>query len=138
MTVSTYLISFNSCFTICMVLVVPIYCINHLLVSATHFNLALLSGRYYYQLSVSGSSISLVVVSSSPLSYFYQHTLSAIRYSPISYTHQVMVPCTWIKPSITYLYQLHRSLMGIFYPDKILVSDIPINYPYLTSRFLCS
>lgn len=63
----------------CLGLVVPISCIDHLIVSATPFSLVFLSGMYFYQLLVSGPSIFLVIVSATPLSYSYQHTVSIIR-----------------------------------------------------------
>ena len=58
---------------------VPIYCINHLLDSATPFSLVILLGSLSYQLPILGPSISVVIVSVTPLSYFYQHTVSAIK-----------------------------------------------------------
>ena len=38
----------------------------------------------------------------------------------------------------TYLYQLLSSLMGICYPNKLLISDIRITSSYLTTNFLYS
>ena len=63
---TTYHISYNSCFSYCLVLFIPIYCINHLLESsryiismleyATHFSLVLLLDMFSYQLPISRSS----------------------------------------------------------------------------------
>ena len=66
---TTYHIIYNSCFNHCLVLFVPIYCINHLLESATPFSKVLLLGRFSCQLHISGLSISITIVSSPPLSY---------------------------------------------------------------------
>ena len=71
-----YYISCNSCFSYQLILVVPIYCINHLLLTFTPISLVLLLGTlisYLHQ-----SRISLVIVSATPLGYFYYHSVSAI------------------------------------------------------------
>ena len=49
---STTYISSNSFFSHCLVLFVPIYCINHLLESATLFTLVLLLRRFCYQVHI--------------------------------------------------------------------------------------
>ena len=67
---TTYYISYNSCFSYCLVLFVPICCISHLLGSATPFSIALLLVRFSCQLPISGSSICVVIVSATRLSYF--------------------------------------------------------------------
>ena len=77
---TTYHISYNSSYSHSLVLFVPIYRIDHLLEpwrhdismleSATHFALVLLLGRFSYQLPISGHSFFVVIVSSTPLSYF--------------------------------------------------------------------
>ena len=71
-----YYISYNSCFSYQLILVVPIYCINHLLLTSTPISLVLLLGTlisYLHQ-----SRISIVIVSATPLGYFYYHSVSAI------------------------------------------------------------
>ena len=78
--VKLFLFVFNSSYSHSLVLFVPIYRIDHLLEpwrhdismleSATHFALVLLLGRFSYQLPISGHSFFVVIVSSTPLSYF--------------------------------------------------------------------
>ena len=77
---TTYHIIYISSYSYSLVLFVPIYRIDHLLEpwrhdismleSATHFALVLLLGRFSYQLPISGHSFFVVIVSSTPLSYF--------------------------------------------------------------------
>ena len=52
------------------------------------------------------------------------------------YLFQVMVPSTCIKSLTTFWYQLLLSLTGICFPNKILVSGIPISYSSVTTQFL--
>ena len=59
--------------------IVPTYSINHLLEFAAPFSLLLLLGRFSYQLPISGPPFTVVIVSATPLSYSYQHTISAIK-----------------------------------------------------------
>ena len=76
----TYHISCSSCFGYCLVFFFLFYCISHL-----QNQLLILSLQYsyqvgfFYQLPLSGPSISVVIISATPLSYFYQHTISAIK-----------------------------------------------------------
>ena len=55
------------------------------IVSIIYQNLLILFLQYsyqvgfFYQLPISGTSISVVIISTIPLSYFYQHTVSAIK-----------------------------------------------------------
>ena len=103
--------------------------INHLLASGTSFSLVLLSDRYSYNLPVSDPSISLVVVSATPLTYFYQHTVSAIRYSyqlftlgnSTMYLYQLLLSLTGIVIYYNYLYLYHESnfLYHIYFVFKI-------------------
>ena len=59
-------------------------CLFFFTVSITYQNLLILSLQYsyqvgfFYQLPISGPSISVVIISATPLSYFYQQTVSAI------------------------------------------------------------
>ena len=46
-----------------------------MLESATHFSLLLLLGRFSYQLPISGSSFSVVIVAATSLSYFQDDEL---------------------------------------------------------------
>ena len=54
-------------------------------VSISYQNLLILSLEhsyqvgFFYQLPISGPSVSVVIISATPLSYFYQHTVSAIK-----------------------------------------------------------
>ena len=48
-----------------------VYCINHLLESATPFFLILLLDKFSYQLPISDPSFPVVIISRTPLSYFY-------------------------------------------------------------------
>ena len=66
---TTYHISYNSCFSYFLVLFVSIYCISQLLESATLFSIVFLLGRFYYQVPVSGPSISVAFVLATRLSY---------------------------------------------------------------------
>ena len=56
-------------------------------VSIIYQNLLIFSHQYsyqvgfFYQLPISGTSISVVIISATPLSYFYQYTVSAIKQS---------------------------------------------------------
>ena len=56
-------------------------------VSITNQNLLILSLQYpyqvgfFFQLTISGPSFSVVIISATHLSYFYQHTVSAIKQS---------------------------------------------------------
>ena len=78
---TNYHTSYDTCFSSCLVLVVPIYFINHLLVSAILFSFVLLSGRYSHQLPASDPSNLLVTVLAPSLRFFYQHVISNIRFS---------------------------------------------------------
>ena len=49
-----------------------------------------------------------------------------------------MVSCTCVKSLIIFCYQLLLSLMGICFPNKILVSGIPISYSSVTTQFVYS
>ena len=95
----------------------------------------LLLGRFSYQLSISGPCISIVIASATPLNNFYQHTVLS---SPIIYLYKVIVPSTWIKSLITFWYQLVLSLTVFCFPNKTLVSGIPISYSSKTTNFLYS
>ena len=102
-----------------------IYCNSRLLESATSSTtIALLLARLSYQLHISGLSISVVIVSVTPISYFCH--LSTRGNSTI---------CTCVKSLITFWYQLHLSLTEICFQSKILVSGIPISYSFVTAKF---
>ena len=72
--------SYNSCFTFCLVLFAPIYCINYFLVSATLFSLVLRS--------VSATRINPFYLLSNCISYSYKILLSTHRLNK-SYLHSV-------------------------------------------------
>ena len=131
---TTYHSRYKSCYSNCLVLFLSIYCIIHS-ESTNPFSLVLLLGRFSYQLPISGPSIYIVILSATPLIYFYQHTVST---SPIIYLLKEIVPCTCIKSLITFWYQLLLSLTVIFFPNKILASVIPTNYSSVTIKFLFS
>ena len=99
------------------------------------FSLVLLSGKFSYQLPLSGPFTSLVIVSATPRVTSISHP-DHLSGSSISYLHEVIVPCTCIKSLITYLCQLLLSLMSIYYLIKILVSGILSSYFSLTTIFL--
>ena len=103
----------------------------------TSFSLVLLSDRYSYELPVLDPSIFLVILSATPLTCFYQNTVSAIKYSYQLFTWGNNTMCLY-QVFYTYLYQLLLSLMGICYPNKLLISDIRITSSYLTTNFLYS
>ena len=58
----------------------------------------------------------------------------------IIFLYEVIVPCTCIKSlyNSTFWYQLLLSLTGICFPNKILVSSVPISYSSVTTQFLYS
>ena len=116
--VTSYHICYNSSFSFCLVLVVSIYCISHLLVSATLFSLVLFSISYPYQTLLSFSNC---------ISYFSKLFLSAY-----CITYQVVLS----DNSTMYLYEvsyhlfvaLILSLTDIYYPKKLLFPSTRINY----------
>ena len=76
--VTIFHISYNYWVSYCLGLVVPISQRSFNSV-CYYFLLSTPIGMYSHQLFVSGPSIFLVIVPATPLSYSYQHTVSAIR-----------------------------------------------------------
>ena len=54
------------------------------------------------------------------------------------YLYEVIVSSTCVKSLINLWYQLLLSLTGIYFPNKIFVSGIPISYSSVTTQFLYS
>ena len=108
---TTYHVSYNSCFCYLSVFFVHIYCISHLLESDILFSLVLVLRRFSYQLLIPIAIVA--IVSATPRSYFYQHTVLAFK----RFYHEFN-----LGKSTMYLYQVSYHL---------LVSTTVINYWYM-------
>ena len=99
-------------------------------------NLLLISVQYSYQVGFPVSYPYQVLLL---LQSLYQQLLEVtsistpyqLSSSPVIYFHEVIVPSS----PITFCYQLFLSLSGIYFPDKVLVSGVPISYSSASTQF---
>ena len=115
--VTTYHISYNSCFICCLVLAAPTYRINHLLESATPITLV-----RPYQVNLSFSNPYQVLLSLSCISYSSKVLLSAYLI-----IYQVALSAiTWSNSACTCIKLLSSICISHFY--HLRVSANPIKY----------
>ena len=142
---TTYHISYNSCFSYCLVLFVPIYRISHLLESGTRFSIVIPLGRFSYHLPMSGPSISVVFVLATPLSYIcHLFTLANSTMYLCQVSCHLLVSATFItygdllpkkNTRLSYSYQLLLCSYEISLLLIATLSGTPIKYllsPYYT------
>ena len=99
-------------------------------------NLLLISVQYSYQVGFPVSYPYQVLLL---LQSLYQQLLEVtsistpyqLSSSPVIYFPEVIVSSS----PITFCYQLFLSLSGIYFPDKVLVSAVPISYSSASTQF---